>query len=59
MVMTYARRAHLNGNCANTRLRLKHLQMIEALERTGSIGKAADEFQIEGVLIGVIRHCAI
>ena len=46
MVMTYARRAHLNGNCANTRLRLKHLQMIEALERTGSIGKAADEFQI-------------
>jgi len=33
MVMTYARRAHLSGSYVNARLRLKHLQMIEALER--------------------------
>src|SRR3954467_14704885 len=45
MAMTCARRAHLNGSKVNARLRLKHLQMMEALERIRSIGKAAEELQ--------------
>src|SRR3954464_13031980 len=46
MVMSAGGRSDNEVQPRHGRLRIKHLQLIEALGRTGTIGQAADELRI-------------